>query len=91
MKVLIVLGLLALVGCGSTATLEELEEQAMITGDWSAVEKRERINARRAARKGPKCPSGTIGVCHSNIGNDRCSCVQQDSVRDLIVQGLSDY
>ena len=37
-------------GCGSYSTLEELEQEAMLTGDWSRVEQRERILAKRAMR-----------------------------------------
>ena len=73
------------------ATLEQLEEEAMVTGDWSQVEKRERIIARRAARKGPKCPSGTVSVCNADYGRNRCSCVNQEGVRDLLAQGFSNY
>ena len=41
MKVILLLGLSVLMfGCGSYQTLEELEAEALMTGDWSAVEKR---------------------------------------------------
>ncbi len=53
MKCMGVLLLSFLIGCAPVATLEELEAQAYVSGDWSEVEKRERIIARREARKGP--------------------------------------
>ena len=54
----IVLGLFLLGGCGTYHTLEELEDQAMLTGDWSQVERRESKIAMRTGRSGMSCPSG---------------------------------
>ncbi|MCH7538407.1 MAG: hypothetical protein IID57_11200, partial [Proteobacteria bacterium] len=39
--------LLMLGGCAVVPTLEDLEDQALLTGDWSQVENRERTIARR--------------------------------------------
>jgi len=78
-------GLIALVallflgGCAEMQTLEELEMLAATTGDWSAVEKRERRMARRAAR----CPSGYINVCQSLGGLQRCECAAQEDFRSM--------
>ncbi|MDX1515519.1 MAG: hypothetical protein R3288_01695 [Woeseiaceae bacterium] len=82
MRVLLLIAALWLAGCSSAPTLEELKEQAMISGDWSAVEARERILARRAARRGPKCPSGQVAYCEVNFGRDRCQCVSQEAMRN---------
>ena len=41
MKLMLLLGAVFLTGCVSMPTLEQLEEQAFLTGDWSAVEQRE--------------------------------------------------
>ncbi len=49
-----------LVGCAPVTTLEELEAQAYVSGDWSAVDKRERMIARREARMGPTCPGDAV-------------------------------
>lgn len=81
MKVLVLLGVIFLTGCGSVLSLEELEEQAFLTGDWSAVEQRERIIARREARKGVRCPNGQVSFCESRIGAPRCACVDSSEVR----------
>ncbi len=63
MKGIAISGLLLLLGgCASFASLEELEAQAMLTGDWSAVERRERIIARREAQDAVQCPSGAVGA-----------------------------
>ena len=45
---------LALTACAPYKTLDELEDEAMLTGDYTALEKRERSLARRAAARGPK-------------------------------------
>ena len=75
MRGLIALGaLLFLGGCAEMQTLEELEMLAATTGDWSAVEKRER----RTARTAPSCPSGYISVCQSAGGPKRCGCMTQE-------------
>lgn len=85
MKGIAILGLLfALGGCASLTSLEELEAQAMLTGDWSAVERRERIIAQRQARKGPQCPPGAVALCMDNIGRDRCSCVKDTVIHSLM-------
>ena len=85
MKGMAILGLLVFLGgCASITPLEELERQAMLTGDWSAVERRERIIAKRAARNGPKCPPGAVALCVDNVGGDRCSCVGATAIHSLI-------
>ena len=66
-------------GCGSYSTLEELEQEAMLTGDWSRVEQRERILARRSMRTGMSCPSGHIKYCENRGAGDRCACVDSEA------------
>ena len=77
MRGLIALGaLLLLGGCAEMQTLEELEMLAAKTGDWSAVEKRER----RRARTAPICPAGYIAICESMGPMKRCGCMTQDDL-----------
>ena len=80
----LVLTVVLLAGCGTTVPMEELERQAFLTGDWSAVEKRERMLERRKMRRGNLCPSGAIAVCESLAGTSRCSCVETDSLRAIL-------
>ena len=84
MKTLALIAVCLLAGCSSYTTLEDLERQAMKTGDWTAVEKRERIIARRNARSGPQCGAGYVGYCESYGGSDRCACLSSDAMRDLM-------
>ena len=80
MKILVLLGVIFLTGCGSTATLEQLEEQAFLTGDWSAVEQRERIIAKRDARRAPQCPAGLVSYCEKRVGQRRCACIDRQAL-----------
>ena len=85
MKGLAILGLLLFLGgCGTYTPLEELEAQAMLTGDWSVVERRERVIARRKARDAALCPEGTVAVCVDRVGKNECSCVRNSVVHTLI-------
>ena len=88
MRILGVLVLGVLAGCSSYQTLEELEQEALVTGDWSAVEQRERILARRAARHGLVCPAGSVSYCETWAGlKGKCACVPDDAVAGLLVRG----
>lgn len=75
-----VVAAILLSGCAATTSLEELEQRAMLTGDWSEVEQREKIIARRKARQGPSCPSGQVAVCQRRLGESRCACVNNDAI-----------
>lgn len=83
MRAILFAGVLLLGGCAGTVPIAELQRQAMLTGDWSAVEQRERRLARRAERNGPNCGSGFVSYCVATGGDGRCSCVAGHSLRDL--------
>ena len=84
MRGLLVLSAAMLIGCADLKTLEELELAALESGDWSAVEKRERALAKRRAREANACPSGYVLVCGSGVGHRRCQCSSHDSVSDFL-------
>ena len=88
MRVLVILAaalaVLTLSGCGSFQSMEELERQAMLTGDWSAVEQRERILARREQQRGLQCPSGHVSYCEKYVGRSDCRCITNDAMRDVL-------
>ena len=54
--------------------MEELEDEALRTGNWEAVEYREKMMARRA-EGAPNCPSGQTQVCVESGQNIDCTCV----------------
>ena len=84
MKGLIVLLLFLLVGCASGPTLDELEKQALASGDWSAVESRERMIQRREMRAGLQCPTGYASLCTVMYGDKRCNCVPSRAINSLV-------
>lgn len=87
MKIIGVFILGVLAGCSSYQTLEELEEEALVTGDWSAVEERERILAKRAIRHGLVCPAGSMSYCESWAGlKEKCACIPDDAGEVLLVR-----
>jgi hypothetical protein len=73
-----------LAGCAGVTPLAELEAQALLTGDWSAVEKRERMQARRHLNSYIRCPPGTIGYCESDFGRKRCDCIDHEIINTLL-------
>ncbi len=75
----------ALTACTAAPTMEQLEYQAMLTGDWTEVEKRERILERRASRQSSQCPPGTVSYCERAIGDNRCACIDEDALRRIFV------
>ena len=74
---------LVLAACATPPTLDELEFQALQTGDWSAVEKRERSMARRAVREIPDCASDLVPVCRDSWGENDCHCVSRRSIKEM--------
>ena len=83
MRVLLIIGAIFMGGCGSFVTMEELQEQAMLTGDWSAVEQREKILARRAERRGPSCNNGRVAYCEIRMGDKVCRCMDRETLADV--------
>jgi hypothetical protein len=81
---LILVGACFLAGCGTYTPLEELEEKAMLSGDWSAVERRERIITERRVRAMRQCQRGYVSYCESRFGSKRCTCVQKEIISALV-------
>ena len=82
--VVAMLGVLILSGCGTFKSMEELESEAMLTGDWSLVEQRERILARREQERGLQCPTGQVSYCERIVGRSDCKCISNDAMRDVL-------
>jgi len=87
MKGSVLVALCVLAGCVTGPTMEELEAQAFVTGDWSLVEKREQHILRRQQREGISCPVGYVAVCIEDLGSQRCSCVDRSSFSMSIAYG----
>jgi hypothetical protein len=76
MKLVGVLVFCLLVGCASRPTLEELKAEASVTGDWSAVEKRERMNRKMNVQAERQCDPGLMLMCSKRTAKEICSCVR---------------
>ena len=84
-RYLAVLMMVFAVGCAPVPSLEELEAKAEITGDWTDVERYERMLARRDVRSGLSCPAGKIRYCEEIIGGERCMCAPGEQMRVLLM------
>jgi hypothetical protein len=74
MKYMSLLALIVLVGCASRPTIDELEDEAAKTGDWSAVENRKRMIQRMRLSQDLKCPAHLMPSCIENRGYKDCAC-----------------
>ena len=76
MRIMGILLLILVAGCASRTPLAELEAEAARTGDWSAVEKHERMSKRMGLDMGgPECRSGHVLVCATKGSRNECGCV----------------
>ena len=82
MKALSIFSLLLLLGCAPST--HDLIEQAHLTGDWTLVNKRYDAMEKREAARPQSCPRGTTQWCNNRFGDDRCSCVRNSDVRDML-------
>jgi hypothetical protein len=91
MKHLFVLGLLLLAGCAAAPTMEELEAEAMQTGDWTKVEERELAQARRMGRAQAECPKGYAVFCkaEAEVTNQDCTCISRETQRAIFNESIS--
>lgn len=84
MKGITILLLVLLAGCASYTPLEQLEADALVSGDWSLVEKRERMIAWQKARQGGQCPDRAVNYCVVSFGEKKCECVSSTSFRSAL-------
>lgn len=64
------------VGCETRPPLEELEDEAMVTGDWTAVERREEVIKRRLESTAPGCLRREVKKCFEEQSGIRCYCLR---------------
>ncbi len=70
--------------CAPLPTLEELEAEALRTGDWTLVEQRELLISKRNARRPIQCPVGMVSYCERYAGRLDCQCVTRSRFGDAI-------
>ena len=68
--------LVVLAGCSSSPSLQELEDEAIVTGDWTAVEERERLIERKRKKNVLDCPAGYTSACYEVGLSTECACVR---------------
>ena len=80
MKISGILLLIFLVACSNQPTLDELEAEALQTGDWSAVEERETLLRRTGLISKLDCPDGTMEMCVDDGGKETCRCLPPSAI-----------
>ena len=67
--------LIILAGCAMRPSLEELEDDASTTGEWSAVERREELEKKRLEASGPGCIGKLNNYCVEEQAGIVCYCL----------------
>jgi hypothetical protein len=75
MKFIILVTLVIVVGCAPRPTLEQLEDEANVTGDWAAVEHREELVKKHLEATAPGCPVGQSEKCVEEQTGIQCYCL----------------
>ena len=82
MKFVAIMALCLLVGCSARPTVDELEAEALVTGDWSAVEKRQRMNKRMSVVQSDSvCRGDKVAICETKSEQEFCDCVSPHDLR----------
>lgn len=76
MRCTILIAVMLLAGCASRPSLEALEQEALVTGDWTAVENREQKLKRRQESSDVVCPGNQVKVCYEDGVRNDCHCVR---------------
>lgn len=64
-----------LAACTAQPSFEELEAEAIASGDWTAVDSREEADERRREKAGPICEGEQTRICVETGPVEECSCV----------------
>jgi hypothetical protein len=76
-----------LLGSACALSMEELVDEALLTGDWSQVEKKEDAASRRLARQQPvMCEGEYVGYCKASgrLSKRVCTCESYSDVKDAL-------
>ncbi len=75
MKFVFLISLVIVVGCAPRPPLEQLENEALITGEWTTVERREELIKERLESTAPGCPVGQRKKCIEEQSGIQCYCL----------------
>lgn len=68
--------LMVLAGCAARPSLQELEEEALATGDWSRMERRIEMDRKMGMIDGvEKCDNGYVLHCQAKGEREVCGCI----------------
>ena len=82
MRIVGIAVLCLLVGCAARLPIDELEAEALETGDWAAVEKRERMDKNwGAVRTDSACRGEKVEICYTKSAQVECACVSPHDLR----------
>jgi len=84
-----------ILGSACAVPMEQLVDEALITGDWSEVEQRETAALRRQVREQSiQCGSGEVGYCKASgrLKKRVCTCELFSDVENALPQvPMSDF
>jgi len=75
-----------LCACSAQPSLEELEDEALVSGDWSKVASYEQKLERTGSANELDCPRQTVAVCRESGLSSKCSCVPSKGRRTPALQ-----
>jgi hypothetical protein len=75
MKFVVLLTLVFVTSCSLRPTLDQLEDEASITGDWEAVERREELIKEDREVSAPGCPAPLSKKCVEEQTGIQCYCL----------------
>jgi hypothetical protein len=76
--------MLIFVGCAPQSTLEELEDEAVNSGEWEAVERREEVLKESLESRGPGCPPKQNKHCVEEQSGIQCYCLPEPGERHVL-------
>ena len=82
MKFAILISLVIIVGCAPRPTLDQLEEEALVSGEWTTVERREEIVRKRRESTAPGCLVGYRKKCIEEQSGIQCYCLLSTDERN---------
>jgi len=82
MKFVILFSLVIVASCAQRTPLEQLEAEALTTGDWTAVERREEQIKEWLESSAPGCPKGLNKYCVEEQSGIQCYCVPLTVIRE---------
>jgi len=82
MNFVILFTLAIVASCALQPTLEQLEGEALTTGDWTAVERREEKIKEWLELSAPGCPKGLNKYCVEEQSGIQCYCVPLTIIRE---------